>query len=77
MSELPLVALVAERLEMTPVDLEAFARLWLHTHEGSLRLRLRAHFMHIVAQNAAATDVAQRLDPLPDHGGAGARILFE
>ena len=75
--ELPLVALVVERFEMTPVDLEAFAGLWFHTHECSLRLQLRAYFMHILAQNTVATGVAQRLEPLSDHGGAGGRILFE
>src|ERR1035437_6436739 len=47
----------------TPVGLEAFARLW-------------AHFVHGLAQNAATTVVAQRAEPLPDHGGAGGRILF-
>ena len=75
--ELPLIALVVERFEVTPVGLEAFARLWFHTHEGSLRLQLRAYFVHVLAQNAAATGVAQRAEPLPDHGGAGGRILFE
>src|ERR1700729_2282891 len=75
--ELPLVALVVERFEVTPVDLEAFAGLWFHTHKGSLRLQLRAHFMHVVAKNAAATGVTQRLDPLSDYGSAGGGILFE
>src|ERR1035441_4706343 len=75
--ELPLIALVIERFEVPPVGLEAFARLWFHTHEGSLRLQLRAYFVHVLAQNAAATVVAQWAEPLPDHGGAGGRILFE
>src|ERR1019366_843786 len=75
--ELPLVALVVERLEVTPVDLEAFAGLWFHAHEGSLRLQLRTHVTHIVGKNAAAVGVPQRLEPLADHGCAGGRILFE
>src|SRR5260370_41722019 len=52
--ELPLIALVVERFEVTPVGLEAFVRLWFHTHEGSLRLQLRTNFVHVLAQNAAA-----------------------
>src|ERR1035441_3849673 len=75
--ELPLIALVVERCEVTPVGFEAFARLCFHTHEGSLRLQLRAYFVHVLAQNAATTGVAQRAESLPDHGGAGGRILFE
>src|SRR5450759_5883420 len=64
--ELPLIALVVQRVEVPPVGLEAFARLWFHAHEGSLRLQLRAYFVYVLAQNAAATGVAQRLDPLSD-----------
>src|SRR5271157_1950160 len=68
--KLPLIALVVERFEVTPVGLEAFARLWLHAHEGSLRLQLRTHFVHVLAQNAATTGEAQWAESLPDHGGA-------
>src|SRR5271169_6715833 len=75
--EFPLIALVVQRVEVTPVGLEAFARLWFHAYEGSLRLQQRAYFVHVLAQNAAATGVAQRAEPLPDHGGAGGRVLFE
>jgi hypothetical protein len=66
-----------ERFEVTPVDLEAFARLWLHTHECPLRLQQGAHFMHVVTQNATTTCVAQRAEALSDHGGTGGRILFQ
>jgi hypothetical protein len=52
--ELPLIALVVKRFEVAPVGLEAFARLWFHTDEGSLWLQLRAYFVHVLAQNAAA-----------------------
>src|SRR5207342_1729295 len=75
--ELPLVALVVERVEVTPVGLEAFARLWFHTHEGSLGLQLRTNFVHVLAQNAATTGETQWAEPLPDHGGAGGRVRFE
>jgi hypothetical protein len=75
--ELPLIALVVQRVEVPPVGLEAFARLWFHAHEGSLRLQLRTNFVHVLAQNAAATGVAQRAEPLPDHGGAGGTILSQ
>ena len=33
--------------------------------------------MRVLAENAAAAGIAQRTEPLPDHGGAGGRILFE
>src|SRR5260370_14003035 len=56
--ELPLVALVVERVEVTPVSFEAFARLGLHAHEGSLRLQLRTHFLHVLAQTSATTGEA-------------------
>jgi hypothetical protein len=35
-----------------------------------LRLQLRANFVHVLAQNAAATGVAQRAEPLPISAGA-------
>jgi hypothetical protein len=36
--KLPLIALVVEPFEVTPVGLEAFAWLWFHPHKGSLWL---------------------------------------
>lgn len=75
--ELPLIPVVIERIEVAPIDFEAFAWLWFHAHKSSLRFLLRPYLAHVLAKNTAAAGIAQRLKTLSDHGGAGGRIFIE
>jgi hypothetical protein len=73
--ELALVPGVIEHAEVPPIDLEALAGRRLHPQEGAAGLQLRTNGLHIPAQNAVPTAVAQRPQLLFHHGGRNGGIL--
>ena len=72
-----LVALVVENAEMPPVHLEPFTGFWLHAHEGTLGLWLRAHLVDVRTQDGVSAVIAEGPQALLDHGRAGPGVLFQ
>jgi hypothetical protein len=71
------IALVIERSEVTPIDLEAFAGVGLHADEGAWKAQLRTRLVEVFAQNAVTAGIAERPKPLSNDRGAGGRIFLD
>ena len=69
--------LIEERVEVSPVDFEAFSRSRLHAHVGARGAGLCTHPVQILFQNAQTTAEAERPESLCDYGGTDMRILLE
>jgi hypothetical protein len=65
--ELARVTLVEKCTEVTPVDLEAFTRPWLHAHIGTLGRSLSSHRVQVIFQDAQSTGEAKRTESLRNH----------
>src|ERR1041385_2004988 len=72
-----LVALIAERAEVTPVHLETLTGLGFHAHEGTLGLWLRAHLVDVLTQDAVAAVIAEGSQALLDDRRAGPGVLAQ
>src|ERR1700745_4163270 len=70
--ELALVALIIERTEVAPVDLEALAGAGLHAHEGRRGRTEHAHLLQVIAQDGVAAGITGRLEALEDDDAWGA-----
>jgi hypothetical protein len=69
--------LLGKRVEVSPVDFEAFSRPRFHAHVGAWGVGLRAHPMQVLFQNAQTTAEAKRKESLSDHRGTDMRILLK
>jgi len=75
--EFSCMPLIGKRVEVSPVDFEAFPRSRLHAHVGARGAGLWTHPVQVLFQNAQTTAEAERLEPLCDHRGPGMSILLE
>jgi hypothetical protein len=75
--ELSFVALIIERAEVAPVDLEALPRAGLHTHKGRSSGGRDAHLPQVVAQDSVTAGIAHRLEALEDDGTWNVGVLLE
>ncbi len=69
--------LIGKRVEVSPVDLEAFSRSRLHAHVGARGTGLCTHPVQVLFQNAQTTAEAERPESLCDHRGTDMRILLK
>lgn len=69
--------LIGKRVEVSPVDFEAFPRSRLHAHVGARGAGLGTHPVQILFQNAQTTTEAERPESLCDDRGPGLSILLE
>ena len=75
--ELALIALLVERAEVTPVDLEALTGGRLHTHERARCGRRPPRLLQVLAQDAVAARIASRLQALEDDAARSARVSLQ
>src|SRR5437016_11286894 len=69
--------LIGKRVEVSPVDLEAFSRPRFHAHVGARGAGQCAHPLQVLFQNAQTTAEAQGPESLCNHRGTGMRILLQ
>src|SRR5260370_9518394 len=75
--EFACMPLIGKRVEVSPVDFEAFSRSRLHAHVGARGAGLCTHPVQILFQNAQTTAEAERPESLSDYRGTDMRILLE
>jgi len=75
--EFSCMPLIGKRVEVSPVDFEAFSGSRLHAHVGARGAGQCAHSVQVLFQNAQTTAEAERSEALCDHRGTGMRILLE
>ncbi len=75
--ELAFVALVVERPEVAPINLEPFAGRRFHAHEGAGLGMSHTHALQVFAQDAVAPAIAGGVEALEDDDAGSARVLFE
>lgn len=71
------MTLIGKRVEVSPVDFEAFSRPRFHAHVGAWGVGRRAHPMQVLFQNAQTTAEAERPESLCDHRGRDMRMLLQ
>jgi len=69
--------LIGKRVEVSPVDFEAFSRSRFHAHVGAWGVGLREHPVQVLFQNAQTTAEAERPESLCDHRGTGLGFLLQ
>ena len=72
-----LVALIIERVEVAPVDLEALAGGGFHAHEGTRSRAGGTHAPQVAAQDGVPAGIASRAQALQDDYPRGVRVLFQ
>src|SRR5260370_37079509 len=75
--EFSCMPLIGKRVEVSPVDFEAFSGSRLHAHVGARGAGQCAHSVQVLFQNAQTTAEAERPEALCDHQGTGMRIRLE
>src|SRR5580698_4342405 len=75
--EFSCMPLIGKRVEVPPVDFEAFPRSRLHAHVGALGAGLCTHPVQVLFQNAQTTAETERPESLCDYRGTDMRILLE
>src|ERR1043166_350479 len=75
--ELAFIAGIIQRTKVAPVHFESLARIRLHANEGTLSRWRWSILANKLLQDAAPPGVAERLQPLHNHGCTGERILPE
>ena len=75
--EFALVALIIERIEVAPVDLEALAGGGFHAHEGTRSRAGGTHAPQVAAQDGVPAGIASRAQALQDDDPRGVRVLFQ
>src|SRR5260370_5804815 len=74
--EFSCMPLIEKRVEVSPVDFEAFSRSRFHARIGALGAGLCAHPVQVLFQDAQTTAEAERPESLCDHRGPGMSILL-
>ena len=75
--ELAFIALIVERVEVAPVDLEALAGAGFHAHEGARGRAGGTHALQVPVQDGVPAGITRRSQALQDDDSRGVGVLLQ